>query len=169
MRWDGVTDLDNKIFDIIMAIDERVYDSCLDFGCGTGNKADFIHDYFGVHDYKGYDISKLATDEAKIKGLEIVNGLEDIKSVDMIWCYLSLQHIMDDGEFIDTICKFREKLNSGGVLYVIDNVSAKSDLSYIRFRLAEEHEKVYTACGFEESASAMITAGDEIVKIWRLV
>lgn len=67
----------------------------LDFGCAVG----FLMEGFKEYDIKGYDISEWATNEAKSKGLTIIDKLEKF---DIMICLDVFEH-MHDKDIIETL------------------------------------------------------------------
>lgn len=79
----------------------------LDVGCGCGQFAEMIMNEFGCNTYAGYDISKIAIQIAKSKGMECSFTNESLYYItyskeEFIVCMETLEHI-DDFKFIQQI------------------------------------------------------------------
>lgn len=167
MKANGNDSADNDIFSVIkLMLDGKTYESAFDFGCGLGNKIPFLES-IGCKRIYGFDVSNVALDVAR-KRYPMYGFVEDptfIEGVDLIYAHFVFQHVMDDCDLFSTISLLRV---IGKEMIVIDNVSDKPDLSYMRFRSESKHEDIFSVTGWEECSSAIIKIGDEYAKIWRL-
>jgi SAM-dependent methyltransferase len=167
MRADGNDNADLGIFECIKYMtDGKDYDSILDYGCGLGNKVEFLESLGALRIY-GYDISDVAINQASIRypSHRFANTLEFFPDVDMAYCHFVLQHIMDDSDLVKVLSDLRLRACE---MIVIDNISDKPDLGYIRFRSDDRHEDLFRVTGWEDVANAVTKIGDETVKIWLL-
>lgn len=141
----------------------------LDFGCGLGNKIPFIRGYTNFDSYVGYDISRVAIDEAMKRysandGIRFVNNLDSGFHVDLIIASLVLQHIMDDEEFEYAVNFLGRSLEDGGTIIVIDNVTEnKKDLGYIKFRSLDRHLQCFEKARLNVIKKKIINVGEEQV------
>ncbi len=73
--------------------------SCLDFGCGTGTAASYLHNGLGIESYVGYDPSAASIERAKLEMSRVGSCFTDDpfsiarESIDIAYCNGVFHHI----------------------------------------------------------------------------
>lgn len=123
----------------------------LDFGCGI---ARWRHLFFEFN-YFGTDIVDFIIQENKQKfpgvAFETVNNniipFGDQK-FDVIWTFVTLQHIVEDAELQGYIDQFHNRLRPDGIVIVTENMLSNKNNTYIKFRSIDEYIKMFMQAGF---------------------
>ncbi|HYE58234.1 MAG TPA: methyltransferase domain-containing protein, partial [Rhodothermales bacterium] len=125
--------------------DER---TVLDFGCGVGR---FTVDLAGLVGGRaiGVDPTQALLDAAphaeNVEYHWIPNGrlpLPDA-SVDVVWICIVLTCITDPGALQAAITEIRRVLRERGLVFLVENTSAKPDLPHVAFRSVEAYRALF--------------------------
>lgn len=137
-----------KLFPVLRSLlrgDEQVV---LDYGCGPGRftpaLAEVIHGRaVGVDPTE--PLIALAP-RAKDVEYHVLSGeripLPD-NSADVLWLCLVLCCIVDDAELDLAVAELGRVLKPGGLVFVVENTSARPDLPHIRFRTVERYTSLF--------------------------
>jgi len=131
--------------------------SILDFGCGNGDFAVYFSSK--VRNIVGYDISDevLKIAREKCKGLSNVYFVNDLNKIrmkfDIVLSITVLQHILDDTELKDSLCKIYSLCNKGALFIALESVKSVGHLSpsvsdYLIFREVKYYEDLLRRIGF---------------------
>jgi len=127
----------------------------LDFGCGNGRLAPFLQTrcahYYGTDILPAAIADALQNSAGNFALME--RGRIPFPGVrfDVITTVTVLQHIVDEELFASILDQFAVRIRHGGVLVMCENVARRPDLSYIKFRRAEDYVLALSEAGFAVS------------------
>lgn len=142
----------NKAFlDIIQSLLEgKTITNCLDFGCGIGRWQPYLTTISKF--YYGCDIIKNVIEECKIKYDPSISSFDVITNnkipfnnikFDLIWTCVVLQHVVNEDLLKSYVSQFKDRLNTGGIIFITENIYKASNNNYLCFRGREEYELLF--------------------------